>query len=407
MSPKVSFLITLVALIFPTIRGGPKITYDAVIPGIEVLISERLDLVRGKRIGLITNHTGIDRQGHHDIDSLRYLPEVKLVALFSPEHGIRGQAQAGEAVEHATDAASGLPIYSLYGQVTRPTPEMLSGVEVLLYDIQDLGVRFYTYISTMRECMEAAAGKGIPFIILDRPDPLGGEIIEGGLLEPRFKSFVGAYEIPIRYGMTPGELARYCNEEQHLHLRLEVVKMKGWRRADWYDQTGLPWVAPSPNIPDLETALVYPGMCLLEGTNLSEGRGTTKPFRIVGAPWIEGDWLARTLNDQQLPGTKFRAASFIPTQSKFAGQTCRGVEIQVIDRTRFRPVPGAIELLKAVRSNYPEHFQWNSDHFDRLAGSSRLRLAIDQGRGTREILWEWENRLREFNLKSKEFFLYQ
>ena len=406
MSPKVSFLITLVTLFSAATWCVPQIARNAVIPGIEVLLNERLDLVRGKRIGLVTNHTGIDRRGRHDIDLLRALQGVKLVALLSPEHGIRGQAQAGETVSNTKDAASGLPIYSLYGQVTRPTAEMLSGVEVLLYDIQDLGVRFYTYISTMRECMEAAASKGIPFIVLDRPDPLGGEIIEGGLLDPQFKSFVGAYEIPIRYGMTPGELARYYCEENDLHLHLEVVKMKGWRRGDWYDQTGLPWVAPSPNIPDLESALVYPGTCLVEGTNLSEGRGTAKPFRIVGAPWIDGDWLARSLNERQLPGTKFLAASFIPTQSKFTGQTCRGVEIQIMDRTRFRPLPGTIELLKAVRSKYSEHFQWNRDHFDRLAGSSQLRLAIDQGQGTQEIILEWQHRLKDFEQKRQKFLLY-
>ena len=407
MSPKVPFLIALVTLMSLPIRGDSKITHDAVIPGIEVLLTERLDLIRGKRVGLVTNHTGIDRQRHHDIDLLRSSPGVKLVALFSPEHGIRGQAQAGETVTNTKDAASGLPIYSLYGQVTRPTPEMLSGVDVLMYDIQDLGVRFYTYISTMRECMEAAASNGIPFIVLDRPDPLGGEVIEGGPLDPRFSSFVGAFEIPIRYGLTPGELARYYSEEQHLRLRLEVVKMKGWRRADWYDETGLPWVAPSPNIPDLETALVYPGMCLLEGTNLSEGRGTGKPFRLVGAPWIDGDWLARTLNERHLSGTSFQPANFVPTQSKFAGQMCRGVEIQVVERARFLPVPGAIELLKAVRSKYPKNFQWRSEHFDRLAGSSSLRLAIDQGRSIQEILLQWQDSLREFDRKRREFFLYQ
>jgi uncharacterized protein YbbC (DUF1343 family) len=386
--------------------GDPKSNMDPVIPGIEVLLKEQLHLIRGKRAGLITNHTAIDRGGRHDIDLLRLTPGVRLIALFSPEHGIRGQVQAGETIGDTADTRSGLPVFSLYGRVTRPTPEMLRNIEILIYDIQDVGVRFYTYISTLRECMEAAADHKIPFIVLDRPNPLGGEAIEGGMLDPRFKSFVGAYEIPIRYGLTAGELASFYKETQRLNLHLEVVRMKNWHRGCWYDKSGLPWVAPSPNIPDLDSALAYVGMCLVEGTNLSEGRGTSKPFRLLGAPWVDGNWLAKTLNTRQLAGAMFEPASFIPTQSKYKGQRCQGVEFHVIDRTIVQPVLVAVELLACVRNKYPEYFQWRSEHFDQLVGSDRLRLAIDQKHGTEEIFSEWSKNLNDFDQKRKQFFLY-
>ncbi len=258
-----------------------------VVPGIEVLVTEQTSLIKGKRIGLITNHTAVDRQMRHDIDLLANLPGVKLTALFAPEHGIRGMAQAGGKVVNAPDERTGVTIYSIYGQTLRPTPEMLKDVDVLIFDIQDVGVRFYTYISTMGEGMEAAADKGIPYIVLDRPNPLADTAIEGRMLDlARFKSFVGAYAVPIRYGLTIGELAEFVKAGMKKEVKLTVVKMKNYNRSLWYDQTGLPWIAPSPNIPSMATTIVYPGMCLFEGTNLSEGRGTTQPFEMIGAPWI-------------------------------------------------------------------------------------------------------------------------
>jgi uncharacterized protein YbbC (DUF1343 family) len=257
-------------------QGQPR----PVIPGIEALLSEQLGLIRGKRIGLITNHTGVDRKLRHDIDAFISTPGLRLVALFSPEHGIRGTVQAGEKVRSGVDEKTGIPVYSLYGETNRPTVEMLKEVDVLVYDIQDVGSRFYTYISTLGHCMEAAADRSIPFIVLDRPNPLGGEAVDGPPLKPEFRSFVGAFPIPIRYGLTPGELAGFIKDTRKLNLELSVVKLKNWRRSQWYDETGLVWVPPSPNIPTLEAALAYPGVCFVEGTNLSEGAWYHQAVRV-------------------------------------------------------------------------------------------------------------------------------
>jgi len=355
----------------PTSQAAPQ-----VIPGIEVLLSEQLPLIRGKRVGLITNHSGMDRKLRHDIDLLASAPGIKLTALFSPEHGIRGAAQAGEEVRNATDVKTGVPIHSLYGETRRPTPEMLKDIDVLVYDMQDIGSRFYTYISTLGECMEAAAQRKIPFIVLDRPNPLGGDTIEGPLLDLTFRSFVGAFAIPIRYGLTPGELAGWIKSNLKLDLELSVVKMKHWMRGQWYEETNLIWVPPSPNIPTMASALAYPGMCLIEGTNLSEGRGTTTPFEIVGAPWVDGIKLAERLNTLALPGVLFRPVAFTPTLSKFSGEACQGVQLHVADRKSFRPLPSALAIIEDIRRNYPEQFQFKSSHFDRLAGTDAVRKAM-------------------------------
>ncbi|MCI0420743.1 MAG: DUF1343 domain-containing protein [Acidobacteria bacterium] len=377
-----------------------------VIPGIEVLVAEQLHVIRGKRVGLITNHTGVDRKLRHDIDLLASAPGARLVALFSPEHGIRGAAQAGEKVRSAIDAKTRVPIHSLYGETRRPNAEMLRAVDVLVYDIQDVGSRFYTYISTLGECMQAAAGQKVPFIVLDRPNPLGGEILEGPLLDPAFRSFVGAFAIPVRYGLTPGELASWIKSNLKLDLGLSVVKMKHWTRKQWYDETNLVWVPPSPNIPTIASALVYPGMCLIEGTNLSEGRGTTTPFEIVGAPWIDGVKLAERLNTLALPGVLFRPIAFTPTLSKFSGEACQGVQLHVTDRKSFRPLPTALAVIQDIRRNYSEQFQFRSAHFDRLAGTDAVRKAIEGRQPAAEIVATWQDDLKEFEATRKKFLLY-
>ena len=383
-----------------------------VVPGLEVLLSEKKVLIEGKRVGLITNHSGVDRNMRHAIELLSHTPGVKLTALFAPEHGIRGMAEAGDKVGDGIDQRSGVPIYSLYGAVRRPTPEMLQNVDVLIYDIQDVGVRFYTFISTLGECMTAAAERGIPFILLDRPNVLGDTAIEGRMLDiARFKSFVGAYLIPIRYGWTLGELAGFIKDnikkDLGKELELTVVKMKNWKRAMWYDQTGLSWIPPSPNIPSLAAATVYPGMCLIEGTNVSEGRGTTLPFEMIGAPWIDGYKLADEMNALKLPGVLFRPVSFTPTFSKFQGQGCQGLQVHVTDRNRFQAVRTALHVLSTIRKDYPTQFQWRENSIDRLSGSDEVRKAIDQETPVDTILASWEDGLKAFDALRKRYFLYE
>ena len=391
----------IVAFVLPA-----QANQQPVIPGIEVLLSEQLHLIRGKRVGLITNHTGVDRKLRHDIDLLASVPGVKLTVLFSPEHGIRGAAQAGEKVRSGVDAKTGVPIHSLYGETRRPIPEILKAIDVMVYDIQDIGARFYTYISTLGECMQAAAEQKLPFIVLDRPNPLRGDILEGPLLDPTFRSFVGAYAIPIRYGLTPGELAGWIKSNLKLDLELSVVKMKHWTRAQWYEQTNLIWVPPSPNIPTMVSAMVYPGMCLIEGTNLSEGRGTTTPFEIVGAPWVDGIKLAERLNALALPGALFRPVAFMPTLSKFSGESCQGVQLHVADRKLFRPLATALAIVEDIRRNYPEQFQFKSAHFDRLAGTDSVRKSIEQNLSAHQITEGWQKELTAFDATRKMFLLY-
>ncbi len=398
-APALWFLVSLAA-------SAPA--QDKVIPGLEVLLTEQKALIEMKRLGLITNHSAVDRQMRHGIDLLAKTPGVKLVAIFAPEHGLRGTIEAGGQVADARDERTGVPIYSLYGQTRRPTAEMLKDVDVLVFDIQDAGVRFYTYISTLGECMEAAAGKGIPFVVLDRPNPLADIRIEGRMIDlARFKSFVGAYPIPIRYGLTIGELAGFIKDGMKQDLRLTVVKMKNYRRSFWYDQTGLQWIAPSPNLPSLASAIVYPGMCLVEGTNLSEGRGTTQPFEMIGAPWLDGFKLAEELAALKLDGVLFRPATFTPTFSKHQGLTCHGVQVHVTDRNRFQAIKVALHILSIIRRNYPEQFQWRENSIDRLAGSDDVRLAIEKKTPVDQILASWEGALKKFDVTRRRYFLYQ
>lgn len=379
--------------------------------GLSVLFREQLMLVEGQSIGLITNQTGIDPQFRSNLTLFAEHPRVQLAALFSPEHGMSGSAQAGIHLASAIDTGRQIPIYSLYGATRQPTPEMLAGIDTLVYDIQDVGSRFYTYISTLLRSIKAAAANNVGFIVLDRPNPIRGDRVEGNLLQPAFQSFVGEMAIPIRHGMTAGELAQFCKAELGLALgQFNVVPMHGWRRGMWYDQTGLPWVPPSPNMPTVETAILYPGTCLIEGTNLSEGRGTTKPFEWIGAPWIDQERWGDTLNNLCLSGVYFRPIHFTPTFSKYADQMCHGVQIHVTDRDQFKPVDVALHLIATVRQNYPDQFEFIENRgrhfFDLLAGTDGLRLRLMKRESATEIVQSWETEVTKFNEQRRLYLLY-
>lgn len=375
-------------------------------PGLESFVANPPAAVRGKRIGLITNHTGIDRQGTPAIDRLAALPELTLVALFSPEHGIRGAAAPGEEVASGRDERTGLPIYSLYGDTRKPTPEMLRGVEALVFDIQDVGARPYTYISTMALGMQAAAEAAIPFVVLDRPNPIGGVDVEGNLLDTAFASFVGMYPIPARHGMTPGELARLFNREFGIGADLTVVPVEGWRRDAWFDETGLPWVNPSPNLRALDAATHYPGTVFLEGTNLSEGRGTDCPFEQTGAPWLRAGEVAAAMNAMRLPGVRFEPTTLTVSADarKFPGETIPGIRLVITDRERYRPVAASLLLIDTIRRLHPTEFEW-SGSINRLAGTDRLRAAIEAGT-LPALLREWEADAERFRTIRQPYLLY-
>ncbi|MBD8590106.1 DUF1343 domain-containing protein [Peribacillus simplex] len=377
-------------------------------PGIEVLLKEEKNVLSGKKVGLITNPTGIDSKLTSIVDLLHDDPDINLTALFGPEHGVRGDAQAGASVEYYIDEKTGLPVYSLYGKTKKPTPEMLKDVEVLVFDIQDVGTRYYTYIYTMAYAMEAARENDIPFIVLDRPNPQGGESVDGPVLEPEFSSFVGLYPIPLKHGMTVGELATLFNKEFKIGADLKVIKMKGWKRDMDYDDTGLPFVLPSPNMPTVSTTFVYPATGLIEGTNVSEGRGTTKPFELIGAPYINSDELAGKLNALRLPGVKFRAASFTPTFSKHAGRLSHGVEIYITDREAFKAVPTGLHIIKTIQDLYPGDFEFlAANNFNLLIGNGWIMSRIKEGSTVNEILKEYQVKQDAFKKVRKNYLLYK
>lgn len=378
-------------------------------PGIDVLLADSLHLVRGRRAGLITNQTGVGREGRSTIDLLHGSEATELVALFSPEHGIRGEERAGEAVESGRDPRTGLPVHSLYGDTRKPTPAMLEGVEILLFDIQDIGARYYTYVSTMGLAMEAAEASGIPFVVLDRPNPVGGHRVQGNVLDPAHASFVGRYPVAMRHGMTVGELARFIRARRTPELRLHVVPVRGWQRDRWFDGTGLPWVAPSPNMPDLASATHYPGTCLFEGTNLSVGRGTDRPFRQIGAPWLDGEELARRLNGREMSGVRFEAVRFTPEDpgdGKFGGREVRGVRFRATDRDAYDPTRAGLAALLEARRLAGDRWSWRARHFDRLAGTGRLRRAVEEGASMDSIVRSWEAQLRQFRAVRDSFLIY-
>jgi uncharacterized protein YbbC (DUF1343 family) len=384
-----------------------------VLTGLDLLRRDGHPWLKGQRVGLVTNPTGVSYDLQSGIEVLRHRADCTLAALYGPEHGLRGDAQAGIHVEAGTDPGTGLPVYSLYGPTRKPTPEMLEGVDLLVVDLQDGGARFYTYLYTMALVMQAAAENSLPVLVLDRPTPLGGELLEGPLLDPAYASFVGLYPIPIRMGMTTGELAQLFNQEFGIGAELAVARCEGWQRSMWFDQTGQPFVFPSPNLPTLDSLTVYPGTCLFEGTNLSEGRGTTRPFELIGAPWIEPEDLAVAMNELELPGVRFRPCYFRPTFSKHKETVCGGIQLHVTDRLALRPVTVAVHLLRAVRQLYPDHFEWRppgqpGDSFpiDRLSGSDSLRRQIEAGMPVPEIVASWEPGLEAFSAQRQPYLLY-
>ena len=384
--------------------------------GVDRLRDSLPAVLLGRRVGLITNHTGRDANGRSTIDVLASDSRLTLVALYGPEHGIRGTAAEGATVESGHDAATGLPIFSLYGATQKPTPQMLAGVQALVFDIQDVGARPYTYIYTMALAMQAAREQGIPFVVLDRPNPIGGSIVEGNRLDPAFASFVGMYPIAVRHGLTVGELARLFNREFAIGADLTVVPMEGWRRAMWFDETGLPFVAPSPNIPRLASAVSYPGTVFLEGTNLSEGRGTDHPFEQTGAPWLRADSVVRLMNGMALPGVHFESAEFTPAASaaKYGGVLLHGVRLVVTDRDAYRPVSTALRLIDTIRRVHPAEFRFtgnsaaNPDLYwmDRLAGTDRLRKAMERG-ALEALLADWAAQAAGFDAARRPYELYE
>ena len=387
---------------------APAAAATTVRPGIETFLADVPPALRGKRVGLITNHTGIDRARTPDIDLIARHPDLKLVALLAPEHGIRGTAEAGVRIEDEVDPTTGVPIHSLYLAEDRgPTPEMLRDVDVLVYDLQEVGGRTWTYVSTMALSMQAAARKGIPFVVLDRPNPIGGEIVEGALLDPRFRSFVGMYPIPARHGMTVGELATLFNREHGIGVELMVARVEGWRRSQWQDETGLPWVNPSPNLRSLAALTSYPGSVYFEGTNLTEGRGTDRPFEQIGASWLNAPEVALVMNAMRLPGIRFEATTMPvePTAAKFAGQTIPAIRFAVTDRQAYRPVRTSLLLIDEIRRQHPRDFAWTRT-IDRLTGSDRVRLAIEGGR-LPALLEEWDREAAEWLVSREPYLLYR
>lgn len=388
--------------------AGDSTLAPAVRPGVDVLLADSLRVVEGLRVGLITNRSGVTGDGRSSIDALHDHPGVELVALFAPEHGIRGTEPEGALLEDAVDSRTGLPVLSLYGETRAPTPEMLSRIDVLLFDLQDIGARYYTYVSTMAYGMRAAGQAGIPFVVLDRPNPIGGSI-GGPVLDPGFATFVGLYPVPVRHGMTAGELARLYVGEFGIEVDLAVVPADDWRRSLWFDETGLPWIPPSPNIPTLESAIHYPGTCLFEGTSLSVGRGTPGAFRQVGAPWLDGAALAERLYALELPGVRFEPVAFTPdgpTDGKFDGETVSGVRFTVTDRARYDPVAAGVAALIEARALAGDRWEWNEAHFDRLAGSDRLRRAIEAGTTVAAATAPWASELHAFERLRAPYLLY-
>ncbi len=400
--------------------------------GIEVFLENHLDLVRGKRVGLITNPTGVDIHLKSTIELMYSNPQINLVALYGPEHGVRGNAQAGEYVSFYMDEKYKIPVFSLYGQSIKPAAGMLKNideymrsfdtentgkipessiverVDVMIFDIQDVGTRIYTYIATMAFCMEASAENGVDFIVLDRPNPINGIDMEGPLLQyPEYSSFVGLYSIPVRHGMTVGELARFFNANFFKKkANLTVIPMQGWEREMWYDDTSLPWVIPSPNMPSIHTATVYPGQVFLEGTNVSEGRGTTKPFELFGAPWIDGYDLTKRLNELNLPGVKFREAWFTPVFSKYKGELCGGAQIHIKDRNIYRPFESSLHIIKTIKNMYPAFFKFYTEYMDKIMGTSEVREAVEKGIDIKDIVKSHQEDLNNFYKLRKSYLLY-
>jgi uncharacterized protein YbbC (DUF1343 family) len=376
--------------------------------GVEVLLRDSLRVLQGKRVGLITNHTGRDRAGTSTIDLLNHAPGVRLTALFGPEHGIRGVAEGGASVASTVDSATGIPIYSLYGQTRVPTREMLQNVDVLVYDIQDVGARVYTYVWTMALAAEAAGKAGKKFVVLDRPNPIRGDRVEGGVLDPEFRSFVGQYPVALRYGLTAGELLRYLVGTGQVAADVTVIPMRGWRQSMWWEETGLPWVNPSPNIRSVDAALIYPGTVFFEATNVSEGRGTDRPFHLIGASWLaDAGAIAGELNAARLPGVRFDSTSrTIEPGQKYGGQTIPMIEITITDRNAIPPVEVGARMLRAIYRRHPREWRWQEQGIERLSGSRALRAAVQREGGIEALLPVWRRQSEQFASSVAKYRLY-
>jgi uncharacterized protein YbbC (DUF1343 family) len=384
--------------------------------GIERLLDDKIDLLKGARVGLVCNQASVNHDFHHAADLFHQHGEINLTTLFGPQHGIRGDVQDNMIeTEHVTDRTTGLPIYSLYSETREPSEEMLRDVDVIVVDLQDVGTRIYTFVYTLANCMRAAKKLNKKVIACDRPNPINGTQLEGVVLDPAFASFVGQFPIATRHGMTFCELGRLFNEAFGIGSELECVTMDGWSRTLWYDETDGPWVLPSPNMPTLDAATVFPGTVHLEGTQMSEGRGTTRPFELVGAPYIDADRFAKALNALQLPGVYFRSCVFLPTFQKHGGEACGGVQIHVTNRETFQPALSGIAVVKTAFDMYGDDFKWKNppyeyeydkNPFDVIAGTSKVREAIERGDSLESIRESWQSPLAEFTRLRGDFLLY-
>lgn len=375
-----------------------------VLTGIDVLVRDDFQPIAKQRIALITNHTGIAHDGQSTIQLLHNAPNVELARIFSPEHGIAGTLDV-EHIDHGIEQRTRIPVFSLYGETRGPTTEMLAGIDTVVFDIQDIGTRFYTYISTMAKAMQAAADHGVRFVVLDRPNPINGIVVSGPVIDVGRESFVGIHRIPVRHGMTVGELARLFNAELDIGVELQVIELHGWKRRQYFDTTGLRWVNPSPNMRSLTQALLYPGIGLLETTNLSVGRGTVTPFEIIGAPWLDGEALANQLNAARLPGIRFSSTEFTPDASKFANELCHGVRFTITDRARFDPQRTGFEIARQLALSYGD--RWESDRYLRLLGNERTLQAVRAGTPYSGILAVYADDLAAFRERRKTYLLYR
>ena len=371
--------------------------------GLDVLAAQRFTALRGKHIGLITNHTGLDSQGRSNIELLTHASGLQLVALFSPEHGLAGRNN--ENVASSKDPATGLPVFSLYGDTRRPTDEMLQGIDALVFDIQDAGVRFYTYTVTMAYCIEEAAKRNIPFFVLDRPNPMGGEIVEGPMLDPDKTSFVAYFPLPVRYGLTIGELAQFFNAENHIGADLHVIAMKNWHRNYFFESTGIKWVPPSPALRTTKGSILYPGIEILQSPGVSVGRGTQAPFEEFGAPWLDGDEVANALNDRHLPGLHFVSQPFIPISGPYSGQRCGGVAIRITDRFVVRSMRMGLEIAEILQKLYPKQFE--TTKLLELLGNSDTVQQIQNDVVPEKIVASWSPSLTAFDQVRRKYFLYK
>ncbi len=383
-----------------------SMAYTEVLTGLEVLQKQNFKILQGKRVGLITNHTGVTKKGEHIFDLLYNAKDIKVVAIFSPEHGFWGDKDVlidGVYYEPKTK----IPIYSLYGKIKKPTPEMLKDIDILVFDIQDIGARFYTYITTLALCMQAAKENNKQIVVLDRPNPITGVYVEGNVTDKKFLGgFASYYPLCVRHGMTIGELALMFNKEFGIKCKLKVIKMKGWKRKMWFDETGIPWINTSPNIRSLQAATLYPGVAYFEaGTNVTEGRGTEKPFEYIGAPWIDGELWAKELNSRNIPGVRFVPIKFTPVAYKYKGQECGGVYVEIVDRDKLKVVELGLHMLDSVIKLYPDKFVL-PEGFDVLAGNSYIREMLLVREPVEKIVQRWQPELEKFLKIRKKYLLY-